>query len=270
MKLKQLANTDIFLSPLTLGTVKFGRNQSVKYPQTFDLPSDRDIQHLLSAAFDRGITTLDTAPAYGIAEERLGHLIQHDRHNISIISKAGEDYSLKQDKSHFDYSPDALNEQLRQSLRNLKTDYLDLWLLHSDGNDIQNLSDDVLNVFQQAKKDGWVRAIGMSTKTVEGGEYALQHMDCIMMASSLAHDKENALFGIAEDLQKSILLKKIFDSGWALTKDDKTERGDKTKILEDTFARHFSNKSLCSAVIGTSNPLHLKENITAFNQVHHD
>jgi len=75
MKKRPIALTDVELSSLTLGTVKFGRNQSVKYPGSFDLPRDKEITTLLSQAQEQGITTLDTAPAYGISEERLGALL---------------------------------------------------------------------------------------------------------------------------------------------------------------------------------------------------
>ena len=59
---------------LGLGTVKFGRNQKIKYP-TFELPSDQAVCQLLDDAQNYGINLLDTAPAYGIAEERLGQLL---------------------------------------------------------------------------------------------------------------------------------------------------------------------------------------------------
>ena len=42
-----LPGTDIDLPCLALGTVKFGRNEAVKYPNKFDLPSDREIVELL-------------------------------------------------------------------------------------------------------------------------------------------------------------------------------------------------------------------------------
>ena len=43
MDLRALGSTGIRVSPLGLGTVKFGRNQQVRYPRPFDLPSDREI-----------------------------------------------------------------------------------------------------------------------------------------------------------------------------------------------------------------------------------
>lgn len=256
---KPLAKTDVALSQLALGTVKFGRNQSVKYPTAFDLPTDSQMADLILNALDHGITTLDTAPAYGIAEQRLGEFLKKGkcRHSLTLISKAGESYDTQSDSSHYDYSIKSLEKQLENSLRTLNTDYLDVWLLHSDGQDVKNLTDEVITLFDKKKQSGLVRATGMSTKTVEGGEKALTFFDCIMMAASLDYTAENSLFDYAEDHGKSILLKKIFNSGHALTTNNKQA------TLKATFSTLFAHNSLCSAVIGTTNPKHLQENIDA-------
>jgi aryl-alcohol dehydrogenase-like predicted oxidoreductase len=44
----------------------------VKYPKGFELPSDDDVRSLLDTARDLGVNLLDTAPAYGTSEQRLG------------------------------------------------------------------------------------------------------------------------------------------------------------------------------------------------------
>ena len=79
MEKRQLGQTGIEMSVLGLGTVKFGRNEGVKYPESFDIPDDAALADLLSIAKDLGINTLDTAPAYGTSEERLGGLLKGQR-----------------------------------------------------------------------------------------------------------------------------------------------------------------------------------------------
>ncbi len=74
MELRPLGSTGIKVSLLGLGTVKLGRNEGVKYPRPFDLPDDRSVVALLETAQSLGINLLDTAPAYGRSEERLGAL----------------------------------------------------------------------------------------------------------------------------------------------------------------------------------------------------
>lgn len=263
---RALGQSGVELSPITLGTVKFGRNQGVKYPKGFDLPSDDELSALLDLALTHGVTTLDTAPAYGMSEKRLGFLLANQRQKFQIISKAGEVYDSTKNTSHYDYSLKGLRQQLDNSLRALKTDYLDCWLLHSDGNDEENLNDDVLLLFQKLKKEGLVKSIGASTKTVRGGEIALQELDCVMMTASLTYHDEDSLFEKATLLNKGILLKKIFDSGWALD----TDGIEKMHTMTNTYRHLFEFHSTSSAVIGTITPDHLLQNILAYLKRHND
>src|SRR3990167_1121694 len=92
MKKMQLGNTGMQVSALGLGTVKFGRNQQVKYPEAFVLPSDQEILNLLACAQDLGINLLDTAPSYGSSEERLGRLLKGQRKNWILSTKVGEEF----------------------------------------------------------------------------------------------------------------------------------------------------------------------------------
>lgn len=257
--LRAFGISGVQLSALSLGTVKIGRNQAVKYPSAFDLPSDNEVRSLLAYALDKGVSTLDTAPAYGNSELRLGELLP-ERKRFQIISKAGETFNPKTGESHYDFSPKCLRLSLENSLRALRTDYLDCWLLHSDGNDLANLNDEVLKTFLDAKQQGLVRSVGASTKTVEGGAYALRHLDGIMMTASLNNANEAALFDIAKQYHKGLILKKIYDSGWALNGDDKHQ------IMQQTLAQLFKHEAVCTAIIGTSNTLHLQENIDAWIQ----
>ena len=102
---KQLGQTDLFISPLSLGTVKFGRTEQVRYPDQFKLPDDVSMADLIYLARDAGINCLDTAPAYGASEERLGAFFKKNpiRSDFILSSKVGEQF--QQGQSHFDFSP---------------------------------------------------------------------------------------------------------------------------------------------------------------------
>ena len=79
----------------------------------------------------------------------------------------GEEFSAGE--SHFDFSGAHTRESIERSLRRLKTHYLDLVLIHSDGNDLEILEHtDCLESLMRLKEEGLIRAVGMSTKTVEG------------------------------------------------------------------------------------------------------
>ena len=76
MPRRRLGRTGIEVGVLGLGTVKFGRDQGLKYPRGFTIPDDRAVRALLDLARDLGINLLDTAPAYGDSEARLGRLLR--------------------------------------------------------------------------------------------------------------------------------------------------------------------------------------------------
>lgn len=264
-----LPHTSCSFSALSLGTVKFGRDASVKYPQQFTLPADTELQYLLAQCIELGITTFDTAPAYGLAEERLGQMlnaqfIAGQRHKIEIISKAGESYSNKQDKSYYNYSVEALNQQLDHSLQLLNTDYLDCWMLHSNGEDVKNLSDEVIQCLLDAKQAGKVKSVGLSGKTVDGGIRALTYLDTLMMTRNLQYQEEDSLLAVAEQLNKKVFLKKIFNSGWIVNTDNDTQTMNKADAMQQTFQHCFNSPQICSAVLGTINPKHLIENVNAW------
>ena len=131
---RPLGSTGLTVSPLGLGTVKLGRDQGVKYPNGFTIPDDAAARELLAQAHDLGINLIDTAPAYGTSETRLGPLLRGQRQQWVIVSKVGEEFDNGQ--SHFDFSPTHTRFSVERSLKRLETDFIDLVLVHSDGNDV--------------------------------------------------------------------------------------------------------------------------------------
>ena len=267
----QLGKTDIRISRLGLGTVKFGRNQSVKYPEAFELPSDNEARTLLHSARDFGINLLDTAPAYGVSEERLGYLLRGERKNWVICTKAGEEFSRNYEgdgKSNFDFEPAALRLSVERSLRRLRTDYLDIILIHSDGNDSHLIHHhQVLHTLSKLKQEGWIRAYGMSTKTLEGGIICAQEADVVMATFDPQQEDDQTLMQSCTAHKAGVLLKKIFNSGHLLT-DNQTgsqtsSHADKSAnaIIEQQMKVIFAQSAVNSAIIGTLNCQHLRSNV---------
>jgi len=252
---RMLGDTGIEVSCLGLGTVKFGRNQEVKYPQGFQIPGDREVQALLHQAQDHGINFLDTAPAYGSSEQRLGRLLQN-REQWVLCSKVGEEFLSGKSQYHFDRA--SVERSLQRSLRDLHTDYLDLVLIHSDGNDLHILeSTECVETLMRAKEKGLVRAIGLSGKTVEGGIRALELMDVAMVTFNRSTTVEEPVIDYAAINNKGILIKKVFDSGHIASGAD-----DSRLALE--FA--LNKDGVSSVIVGTINPAHLRSNVeTAVN-----
>lgn len=255
LPLRTLGSTGMDLSILGLGTVKLGRNQGVKYPQGFELPDDRQAANLLHRARDLGINLLDTAPAYGSSEERLGHLLRGQRHHWRICTKVGEDFA--DGTSHFDFSYSHTIASVERSLKRLNTDYLDILMVHSDGRDLEIIAEDsVFRALESLKAAGKIRAYGMSTKTVRGGLKALELCDCLMVTWNLSHKEEIPVIDACYKAHKGILIKKALASGHSVTDGNRDP-------LQQTLSMLFSHPGVTSAVIGTINPQHLEANSAA-------
>ncbi len=251
MKKRELGQTGIQISPLGLGTVKFGRDQQVKYPWSFKIPDDQAVLELLSMSRDLGINLLDTAPAYGTSEERLGQLLHH-RQDWVIVSKVGE--AFEKGQSHFDFTAKTTRKTIESSLKKLRTDHLDVVLVHSDGNDQHVIEQtDVIETLQRLKEAGHIRAIGLSTKTTAGGLWTVEHTDVIMATRNSSDTTDDPVLDRALELNKGVVIKKGLQSGHVDTKAG-------GEGIEEALKYVFSHQAVSCLIAGTINPQHLTQN----------
>ncbi len=249
MDMNRLGHSGIQVSPLGLGTVKFGRNQQVKYPSAFELPSDDQVRDLLALAADLGINLLDTAPAYGSSMQRLGKLLPGPKDRWVIVSKVGEFFEDGQ--SRFDFSFDTTVRTVEQSLRTLGRDYLDVVLIHSDGNDQRILRQEpVLEALAGLKQRGLIRAFGLSGKTVEGGMLAVQESDVVMVTCHPDYSDEVPVIEQAHKFDRGVLIKKGLQSGHVSGPGG----------VRDAMRFIFSHAGVHGLIVGTINPAHLRAN----------
>jgi aryl-alcohol dehydrogenase-like predicted oxidoreductase len=250
---RSLGSTGLSVSPLGLGTVKLGRDQGVKYPNGFTIPSDQDAQMLLKLARDLGINLIDTAPAYGTSEERLGPLLRGQRQDWVIVSKVGEEF--EGGRSRHDFSAAHTKMSVERSLKRLETDFIDLVLVHSDGNDLAVLNDSgVYQALAELKQEGKIRGYGFSGKTVEGGLLALREGDCAMVTYNLNEQGEKPVLDYAAEHGKAILVKKALASGHVCLSPG-------VDPVQASFELLFEHPGVASAIVGTINPLHLAHNV---------
>ncbi len=250
---RPLGSTGLNVSPLGLGTVKLGRDQGVKYPNGFRIPDDAQARHLLDLARDLGINLIDTAPAYGVSEARLGPLLQGQRDHWVVVSKVGEEFVDGQ--SHFDFSPAHTRFSVERSLQRLKTDRIELVLVHSDGRDLEILQHSgVYETLAELKREGKILGYGLSGKTVEGGLFALEQGDCAMVTYNLNERAERPVLDYAQAHAKGILVKKALASGHVCLTPDQ----DPVRL---SFELLFSHPGVGAAIIGTINPQHLSANV---------
>jgi len=252
MELRALGSTGIKVSPLGLGTVKIGRDQQVKYPSGFTIPDDFAVRALFDLAWELGINVLDTAPAYGNSEERLGQLLPRKSDWI-IVGKVGEIFENGQ--SSFNFSAEFTRRSVERSLKRLGRDYIDVVLVHSDGDDMRIIREEaVCDTLQELKHAGLIRAVGMSTKTVDGGLWCVENMDVVMATYNLAYTDELPVLQRAAQLNKGVLIKKGLQSGHA-------------QSVEDALRFVFAPVAVHSVIVGTINPQHLRDNVAITERV---
>lgn len=253
------------VSPIGLGTVKLGRNVGVKYPGEFQIPDDAAAADLLRAAQKLGVTLLDTAPAYGEAEERLGRILGAcgGRDRWRIITKAGEEFDAATGESRFDFSPGAIEASIERSLKRLRTNRLDVALLHSDGRDEWILRESgALDALAKMKRKRVILAAGISTKTPEGAMLAATlgpECGCDVLMATLNSESCADLPAIREAGRRGmgVFIKKVFASGHAVA-DGRTSESLRAALTEPAVS---------CVVIGTINASHLAANIAMIDGI---
>lgn len=243
-----------FVSPIGLGTVKFGRNTGVKYPggDGFALPSDADIESILDLCLDLGINLLDTAPAYGASEERLGKLLGARRDKFFLMTKTGEEFDGE--TSQYIFTADHTRMSVERSLKRLQTDYLDYVLVHSSRDDMSVIDNTpVLETLNRLKDEGKIAKIGVSTYTVEGGKRAADLCDCVMVAFNKSYTAEMDVISHAADRGREVFIKKGLASGHTGSIGDV---GDNIRFI-------LSTRGVTSLIVGSINSANISANIKA-------
>ena len=150
MKKRQLGSSDVSISPIIMGTWQAGKKNWADI-------KDSDIVAAIRAAVDNGISTIDTAEIYGdgYSEQRVAEAIADRRGEVELLTKVFA--------NHLKY--DDVLEACDRSLKNLQTDYLDLYQIHwpsgSWGYDEVPIAE-TMKALNKLKEDGKIRAIGVS------------------------------------------------------------------------------------------------------------
>lgn len=121
-------------------------------------PTDfTEVANTVSAALEKGITLIDTAPIYGDSEAVLGRALAGKRSQVILSTKCG----LVKNGSWTDHDlrPETITHQLENSLKNLRTDYIDLYFIHYL--DPKVPWQEAWQTLTRLKAQGKVRALGV-------------------------------------------------------------------------------------------------------------
>jgi predicted oxidoreductase len=133
--------------------------------------SKKEMNDLIHFCLEQGLTTFDHADIYGgyTTEADFGNALSESkipRETIQIISKCGIQYTCENRNNkikHYNYSKDYIIWSAETSLKNLKTEYLDLLLLHRPSPLMQ--PDEISEAISFLKKQGKIKSFGVSNFT---------------------------------------------------------------------------------------------------------
>lgn len=244
-------NLPIELSKLGFGAYQIGRIAGPKYASAGKpMPSEEDAEVLLHGILDLGITLIDTAPPYGLSEERIGKYLKNRRDEYNLVTKVGE---LTVDgKCVFNFSPQGMRDSIENSLRALQTEYVDCILLHAPPDDLAILHEtDAVETLLQIQQEGKTKTIGFSGKTIQAQEEAIAWSDVMMIEYSVENQSNAEVIATACANDITVLYKKVLNSGHL----------DIHEALEFITKKSPQNAKHCT-VIGSSRVDRMAENAT--------
>lgn len=222
------------------------KNGSLSYGKT----NDEDSKLALRTAFNLGINFYDTSDFYGFGhvESLMGDVFSNVRDEIVIVTKGG----MISNGGQQNFSTEHLSLSLENSLKRLKTDCVDVYMLHSPPPEIlqNNSIFDLLNKF---KLDGKIKEFGVSLNSPNDGVFIINTYGIKIIEVNyniLDHRSDrNGLFNLCERENVKVICRTPLGQGILSGKfsftDDKTDRrqswsSDKVKTDTDKYKKLLS------------------------------
>ena len=159
MEKRKFGKTDMEVSMLGFGGAEIGFNPK---------QTQADVNQLLNSALDAGLNLIDTAAGYLKSERMIGEAVGKRRKEFYLITKCGALDGF----TRSDWSVKGILATIETSLRDLKTDYLDIAQLHSCDLEILKRGE-AIEGLQRAQEKGYTRYIGYSGDN-EDAKFAIE------------------------------------------------------------------------------------------------
>ena len=162
------------LSVSEIGFGAWGIGGSTPGATSYGRTEDRMSLRAIDEALAQGINFFDTSNVYGFghSEELLWQALQNRRDRAVVATKAG----LVRYGEPLDFSPAEIRRSLEGSLRRLKFDHVDVLQLHTPPVERMSAGADLRELAAQLKKDGLIRAFGISVRAPADGFCALEQL----------------------------------------------------------------------------------------------
>jgi aryl-alcohol dehydrogenase-like predicted oxidoreductase len=242
---------------------------------------DAAAEKVLNAVLDAGINFIDTSIDYGQSEDLIGRFIAHRRREYFLASKCGCVPGAPMGAEHV-HTADNIKAGVEQSLRRMKTDYLDLVQFHRSLTRQEFEEHGALDAALALKKAGKVRFLGVSgtlpnlVEQIEMGVF-----DAFQIPYSALQREHEEIISRAGAAGAGIIIRggvaRGAPSDWQRTYymlpgSSLRERWEKARLddlldglspLEFTLRFTLSNRDLDTTIVGTRDVGHLSDNIAA-------
>jgi aryl-alcohol dehydrogenase-like predicted oxidoreductase len=274
---RQLGRTGLQVTMLGYGAMELRGA-----PRARDI-SEAQAETILGAILDAGINYIDTSIDYGLSEERIGRYIAHRRDSYYLASKCGclvgAPPAPRGMGSPHIFTRENVVAGVEQSLRRMKTDYLDLVQFHISPSRQTLEANGALDALLELQAAGKVRFIGMSGTLPNLREHiAMGVFDVFQIPySAVEREHEDAIFRAAE-AGAGIVIRGGAAKG-APSEGKQTGlqwdrwRGARLDDLlhsmtpvEFVLRFTFSHPRMHTTIVGTVNPAHLQANIIALEK----
>lgn len=180
------------------------------------LPTDvKKASRIVDEAIAQGINYFDTADLYdkGVNEEIVGKALKHHRKEIVLATKVGNEWNNQTDEVKWNPTKAYIKEQIQTSLKRLQTDYIDVYQLH--GGMITDDVEETIEAFEELKKEGLIRAYGISSIRPNVIKQFLAKSDIvsIMMQYSLLDRRPEELLDSIGQAGKSVITRGTLAKG---------------------------------------------------------
>lgn len=283
MKYRNLKQSGLKVSEITFGCWELGGGQ-------WEKESDETNIEAIQTAFELGINSFDTAEGYGQghSEEIVGIALEGKRKDVVIATKVSPNHLRKDD----------IQRSVEQSLRRLRTDYIDIYYVHWPNQEIP--LEETMDTFRKLREEGIIKAVAVSNFSREQLEQAMSvtYVDAIQPEYSLLDRRiEKAVLPYCADHDIAVLtyssvakgiLTGAYHFGGKKLKDDDFRQGRRlflpvhleketelVKLVKDIADAHgvtpseiaiawlLHQEGVTSAIVGTQNVDHLKANVRA-------
>ena len=207
MKKRTLGSTGLEVSEIAFGAWQLGNNDA------WGGMDDKTARRLVDQALDGGINLFDTAPNYAAttSERLLGEALHGKRDTIILVSKFGHP-----PKGPKNFAVDHFWQSLEGSLKRLRTDYLDVLLLHNPNIEMYAGTDPLWEALKDAREQGKIRHYGASLDFAKEIESCLNNTECevLEILFNVLHQDVRHAFPLVRERNVGTVVKVPLDSGW--------------------------------------------------------